>query len=120
LKLRWHARERATQLVQVGLEGARAIRRLAQRIGGNHPSGAADPRLADAWKIDLTEERAPQRRAMTLGQIVAERSLPNEGVDVQVDHFARSIEFDGGERNVELARPIRRRFHKPLGTFSRS
>src|SRR6185369_11149947 len=69
LKLRWHARERATQLVQVGLEGARAIRRLAQRIGGDHPSGAADPRLADAWKIDLTEERAPQRRAMTLGQI---------------------------------------------------
>ena len=91
LKLVRHARERAAQGVQVGFEGACAIRGLAHRVRGDHPGCAADLRFADARKIDLAQERAPQRRAMSLGQVIAERSLPNERIDVQVEHIACAI-----------------------------
>ncbi len=58
LKLRWHALERATQIVQVGLECARAIGRLAHGVRSDHPGSAADLGLDHARKVD--KRRLPQ------------------------------------------------------------
>ena len=75
---------------------ARTFGGRGEGIGGDHPDGAGDTASRRRGGIRLTVEAgAEQPATVATGQVVAEQTCPDEGVDVQVDHVAREVEVDG-------------------------
>lgn len=71
---------------EVLLEHLPAAPRSSQRIGRDHPGGAAEPYLLDAWKIRVTKEPTAEEPApVNAIEVVAEDSAPEERLDVEVD-----------------------------------
>src|SRR5688572_11248274 len=86
--------EQTTELVQIGQQRFEAILRIADRVGRHHPGGAVESGFANARDVHLAPEKSgPDAGRVALSEIVAERALPDERVDVQIDDVARVVDL---------------------------
>ena len=103
-----HRVEERSQLLEVLDERLEPRARATERVRRDDPGRPRELGLEDARKIHLAvHTRAEQAASVALPEIVAEDAMPDERVDVKIDHLAREIELHGLPRNAELACPTR-------------
>src|SRR5262245_55087542 len=98
--------EGSEELVDVAKQRLDAIGPLAQGIRRDDPGRTADLGFAQARQIRLTKKPSPENPpTVPLRDVATEQAMPDERIDVKVDHLAREVELDGFFGNTELARP---------------
>src|SRR5690606_30484844 len=109
LEILRHLREEQLETAEVREQRAKAVLGLAQRIRGDDPGGSGEACLPNALEIRVSQEPAAERRPRVATRgLVAEQPVPDEGVEVEIDHLAREVKLHRLARNSELARPVAR------------
>ena len=94
--------------------------RGADEVGGDGEDHGGDAANLESGQVGLAQIAGPQRSgAVRLRQVVAEKPRPDEGLDVEVDHFAGPVQLERRRRDgqpaaaaaIIPARPAELAFH---------